>query len=268
MLVIKIGGGEGNALEPLLEDIVQTWRAGLPWVLVHGGSGRVGEVSKAMGREPRFVTSPSGFTSRRTDRETALLFTMVCAGDVNKRIVESLQRQGVNAIGLSGLDGGLLRAKRKKALRIVEDGRTRVLRDDYTGTIESVDGQLLRLLIDRGYLPVISPPALSTEGEMVNVDGDRAAAAVARALDAESLVLLTGASGLLRDARDPDSRIDRLARIDLDQAGRQWAQGRMKIKLKAAEEALDGGVDRVWIGPSDRSRPLHNVLAGQGTVIS
>lgn len=267
MLVIKIGGGEGNALEPLLEDIAQSWN-GRPWVLVHGGSERVGEVSNALGHPPQFVTSPSGYTSRRTDRQTALTFTMVCAGDVNKRIVESLQRRGVNALGLSGLDGRLLTARRKKAIRVVENGRTRVLRDDYTGTIDGVNADLLRLLIGQGFLPVISPPALSEQGEMLNVDGDRAAAAIAKALGAQSLVLLTGAAGLYRQAGDPSTRVDRLARADLAEAGRSWAQGRMRIKLRAAEEALSGGVGQVWIGASGRDRPLTGVLSGQGTVIS
>ena len=267
MLVIKVGGGEGNALEPLLEDIAETW-SGRPWVLVHGGSGRVGEISTALGRPPQFVTSPSGYTSRRTDRETALTFTMVCAGDVNKRIVESLQRRGVDALGLSGLDGRLLMAKRKRAIRVVENGRTRILRDDYTGTIESVNGELLQLMIERGFLPVVSPPALSQEGEMVNVDGDRAAAAVAGALGADELVLLTGAPGLLRDAQDPETRIEHLPRQELSTAGRQWAQGRMRIKLKAADEALAAGVGRVVIAGSNRSRPLSQALSGEGTVIS
>ena len=267
MLVIKIGGGEGNELEPLLEDIARSWD-GRPWVLVHGGSQRVGEISTALGHPPRFVTSPSGYTSRRTDRQTALTFAMVCAGDVNKRIVESLQRRGVNAFGLSGLDGRLLTARRKKAIRVVENGRTTVLRDDYTGTIDGVNADLLRSLIAGGFLPVVSPPALSEEGEMVNVDGDRAAAAIARALGAESLVLLTGADGLYRRAEDPSSRVERLARTDLAEAGRSWAKGRMRIKLKAAEEALDGGVGQVWIGASGRENPLTGVMSGQGTVIS
>ena len=267
MLVIKIGGGEGNALEPLLDDIVARWDGRQPWVLVHGGSGRMGEISTALGRPPEFITSPSGYTSRRTDRETALTFTMVCAGDINKRIVEYLQARGVNALGLSGLDGGLLRAKRKRAVRAVENGRTRILRDDYTGTLESVNGDLLRLLLDQGYFPVVSPPALSHEGEIVNVDGDRAAAAVAGALGAEDLVLLTGAPGLLRDARDEGSLIPRLHRSDLDEARRSWAEGRMRIKLKAAEEALDSGVHRVLIGASGVASPLGAILDGGGTAI-
>lgn len=267
MLVIKLGGSADNDATPLITDIARHWQQ-QPWFLVHGGSARVDELSTALGHPPRFVTSPSGFRSRRTDRRTARIFTMACAGDVNKGLVEQLQASGVDALGLSGLDGRLLVARRKKALRVVENGRTQMLRDDYSGRVEQVNGSLLHLLQQQGHLPVISPPALSTEGEIVNVDGDRAAAAVASAVGARTLVLLTGAVGLLRDAEDPTSRIPRLARTDLDTAIHDWARGRMKIKLRAAAEALDGGVAQVIIAPSAVDQPLQRALNGEGTVIS
>jgi acetylglutamate/LysW-gamma-L-alpha-aminoadipate kinase len=276
MLVIKLGGGAGNDPGPLLEELARArpaqarpaqTRPAQTMILVHGGSARVDELSAALGHPPRFLTSPSGYVSRRTDRRTAEIFAMAC-GDVNRRLVEDLRAGGVHAFGLSGLDGGLLRAKRKTALRAVdESGRVRVVRDDYTGTVESVDAALLELLLGHGLVPVVSPPALSSDGEIVNVDGDRAAAAIAAALGAETLVLLTGAPGLLRDPQDPASRVDRIERQGLD-AARQLARGRMRIKLRAVEEALDGGVARVVIAPSATGNPLAKALAGEGTVCS
>ena len=103
---------------------------------------------------------------------------MVYCGDVNKIIVEMLQAAGVNAVGLSGLDGRLLQGRRKEAIKIIDEtsGRRMVLRDDYTGTVEQVNSGLIHLLLEHGYLPVITPPAISEANEAINVDGDRAAA--------------------------------------------------------------------------------------------
>jgi len=267
-LVVKIGGGEGNRLEPAVADLSQRWQDGGKWVLLHGGSARTNEVAEALGHPPEFVTSPSGFTSRKTDRETARIFSMVYAGEMNTSIVEQFQKQGVNALGLSGLDGRLLSGKRKKAIRMVENGRQRILRDNYTGKVRSVNTELLQVLLAQNYAPVLSPPALSEEREIINVDGDRAAAVVAASLGAENLILLTGAPGLLRDPEDRQSVIPHLHRSELDRARDEYAEGRMRIKLLAAAEALDGGVRKVVIAPSDAERPVSEALSGSGTVIT
>lgn len=267
MWIIKVGGGAGNALGGVLDELASLWHEGRRWIFVHGGSRRTNEVATALGHPPQFVTTSSGYTSRRTDRETALIFTMVYAGDRNKHIVEALQARGVNALGLSGLDGRLLEASRKAALRVVENGRQRVLRDDFTGTVRRVNVDLLRLLIEQGYAPVVCPPAISKDHQILNVDGDRAAAAIASALGAEELLLLTGAPGVLRDSGDASSTIPTLRRDALDHAIQHYAEGRMRLKLRAAGEALDGGVDRVVIGASDRQLPVSSALAGEGTSI-
>lgn len=268
VLVVKVGGGEGNRIEPVLDDLADLWHAGRRWVLVHGGSARTNEVATALGHPPQFITSPSGFTSRRTDRQTALIFTMVYAGEMNKTIVEGLHARGVNAVGLSGADGRVLEGERKKAIRAVVNGRRLIIRDDYTGTITRVNNSLLHLLLNAGYAPVLCPPAISQEHELINVDGDRAAAALAAALSAETLVLLTGAPGLLRSPDDPASRIATLPLAALDDAMNTYAQGRMRIKLLAAREALEGGVQRVVIAASNTAHPVRHALAGDGTVIS
>ena len=144
MIVVKVGGGEGIDYDALCADIADLWRAGQRLVLVHGGSHETNMLAERLGHPPRFVTSPSGYSSRYTDRETLEIFMMAYAGKVNKLIVERLQSLGVNAVGLSGLDGRLLEGKRKAAIRIVEDGKQKVLRDDWTGTIERVNAGLAR----------------------------------------------------------------------------------------------------------------------------
>ena len=124
-----------------------------------------------LGRPPKFVTSPSGYTSRFTDRETLEIFEMVYCGKVNKGIVERLQKLGVNAVGLSGLDGRIFEGKHKDKVRSVENGKTKVLRGDHTGTVEKVNTALLELLLENHYLPVLTPPGSSFQGIAVNVDG-------------------------------------------------------------------------------------------------
>src|SRR5690606_34372869 len=161
------------------DDAAWLAKQGRPFVLVHGGSHQTNSVATALGHPPQFITSPSGYTSRLTDRATLEIFEMVSCGAVNKGLVERLQARGVKAIGLSGLDGRLWQGTQKKSIRIVENGRQRLLHGNLTGRVKRVNTDLLQTLLAAGYLPILTPPALSDEGVAINVDGDRAAAATA-----------------------------------------------------------------------------------------
>jgi len=266
MIVIKVGGGEGIDYDALCADLAAHWQAGARPVLVHGGSHETNMLQERLGHPARFVTSPSGYTSRYTDRQTLEMFMMAYSGKMNKTIVERLQRLGINAVGLSGLDGRVLEGQRKAAIRIVEDGKQKVLRDDWTGTVEKVNAPLLRLLLDHGYLPVIAPLAASYAGEAINVDGDRAAAAVAAGLQAETLLLLSNVPGLLRGFPDESSLIRHIPRGAVEEF-LPVAQGRMKKKVLGAAEALAQGVGRVILGDARVAMPVTRALAGEGTVI-
>lgn len=269
VLVVKIGGAAGVNLEALCRDVAARWHAGERLILVHGGSDATNVLAEQLGHPPRMVVSPSGHTSRYTDRRTLEIFAMATAG-INREIVERLQGLSVPAWGLSGIDGRALRARRKAAIRVVEDGRVRVLRDDWTGTVEAADGDLLRMLLrgadERGYLPVIAPIAAGETGEMLNVDGDRAAAVVAGAVGAETLLLLSNVAGLLRRYPDENTLVETLDPVELPDA-MEFAQGRMKKKLLGAQEALARGVERVIIGDGRRQSPIGDALAGSGTLI-
>lgn len=267
MIVIKIGGGRDLNLDGLCRDVATRSHDGERIILVHGGAETTDELAAALGHPARYVTSPSGHVSRRTDRRTLEIFEMAYCGQINKGLVERLHGLGVNAVGLSGLDGALLRGPRKDTLRIVEEGRVRVLRDDYTGKVEQVNTSLLHLLLDAGYLPVLTPPALSYHNEAINVDGDRAAAAVAAAMGATTLLLLTSAPGLLRTFPDPSSLLSNLTSNDLSIAI-DYAKGKMKRKVLAAQEALAGGVPQVIIADGRVDQPVQRALAGQGTHIT
>src|SRR5262245_4054371 len=226
MIVVKVGVGTTLDIDAIVADIVSLRTNGTELVLVHGGAKTTNAVAEALGHPPQFVTSETGHVSRRTDRRTLEIFEMVYCGQLNKMWVEKLQTKGVNAIGLSGLDGRIFEGTRKDTLRIRVDGRRMVLRDDWTGTVERVNIKLLRMLIDGGFFPVLTPPGASTAGEAINVDGDRAAAMVAGAFNADALLILTDTPGLPRAFPDESTLIHEIARAQADRF-MEYAEGRM-----------------------------------------
>jgi acetylglutamate/LysW-gamma-L-alpha-aminoadipate kinase len=266
MFVLKIGGSTGIDYDLIADDIASLIKEGQQIVVVHGGSALTDEVAAALGHPPKYVTSVSGFTSRRTDRRTLEIFEMVYCGQMNKGLVEKLQMRNVNALGLSGLDGRLWEGKRKGAIKIIEDGRRRVLRDDYTGKVEKVNTALLDALLKAGYLPLITPPAISYEGEAINVDGDRAAAATAIALNAKTLIILSNVPGLLENFPVESTLIRHIPAQKLN-SFMDVAQKRMKKKVMGAQEALAGGLKRIVFADGRVENPVRRALAGEGTVI-
>ncbi len=267
MIVIKAGGGENLDMSAVCADVAYLVKGGEQIVLVHGGSHETNTISAKLGHPPRFVTSVSGHSSRYTDRETLEIFAMVVAGRINKMLVEQLQQLGVNAVGLSGLDGRLLEGKRKSMLRIVENGKRKILRGEYSGKIEKVNAGLLEALLATGYTPVVAPLAISYESEGLNVDGDRVAAAIGSALKADKVVILSNVPGLLRDFPDESTLIPFIPAVQAEDHLERYAQGRMKRKLLGAVEALRDGVGQVTIGDGRIDQPVQAALAGQGTVI-
>jgi acetylglutamate/LysW-gamma-L-alpha-aminoadipate kinase len=267
MIVVKAGGNGSLDMNAVCADIANLVRQGEKVVLVHGGSHETNVISEKLGHPPRFVTSVSGYVSRYTDRETLEIFTMVTSGRINKLLVERLQQLGVNAIGLSGLDGRLLEGKRKSALRIVENGKQKILRDDYSGQIERVNVPLLATLMEAGYVPVVAPVAVSHDSEALNVDGDRVAAAISAALKAQKLVILSNVPGLLRNYPDETSLVPQISTQQAPRLLDMYAQGKMKKKMLGAIEALQDGVGQVVISDGRIAQPLYRALNGQGTVI-
>lgn len=263
-IVIKIGGGAGIDPTERSAEVASLVGEGHRVVLVHGGSHETNELATALGHPPRTITSPSGHQSRRTDRRTLEIFEMAYCGKVNKAVVESLRRVGVDAVGLSGIDAGIWTGVRKDAIRAIENGRTVIVRDDLSGRVDSVDGAFLGMLLDAGRVPVLTPPAVTPDGIAINVDADRAAAATAAALDADELLLLSNVPGLLRDPDDQRSLVETV-RADSMEDARSWARGRMKNKVLAAEEALRAGVPTVVIGSAGGDRAIAAARTGAGT---
>jgi len=266
IIVVKLGGTEGVDFSAICSDAAELLKQGKQLVLVHGGSAEANSLGEALGTPPKMVTSPSGYTSRYTDRKTLEIFLMAVNGKVNSLLTEQLQMLGVNAFGLCGLDGKLIQATRKDAIQSIENGKRKIIRDDYTGKIERVNSELLTMLLNAGCLPVIAPVAVSEKGEALNVDADRAAAMVASALKAETLILLTAVPGLMENFPDESTLIRQLPQSKLAEAS-EAAQGRMKKKVLGAEEALKGGVSCVVISDGRIQNPITNALTGNGTVI-
>ena len=268
VLVIKLGGSAGLDYAATCDDIAAQYHAGWRVILVHGGSERTNRLGDALGHPARFLTSPSGHTSRYTDLRTRDIFVMATAA-LNADLVCALQARGLNALGLSGLDGRLLDGQRKDIIRAQdpETGRIRIVRDDYSGRITSVNVTLLEMLLAAGMLPVVAPVAISQDNQPLNVDGDRAAAAIASSLGASQLVILSNVVGLMRAYPDVSTLVSQVTHNDLDDA-LSWAQGRMKRKVISAGEALRGGVSRVMLADGRLTHPVSLALAGQGTLFT
>ena len=260
MIVVKIGGSVRH-LDPLLEDIAATTEQ---TVVVHGASRALDDLSTRLGTPPRMVESERGDVSRFTDATTMDHFLMAYAGRANKRIVERLRQLGVNAFGMCGLDGGLVRGTRRPALRIRENGRTKVLHDNHVGSIDSVDAVLLGRLLAAGLTPAICPPIAAEDGTAINVDGDRLAAEIAVALGATLLMIFSDTPGLLRDPADETSLIGRLSTQEAEHLIPAIG-GRARVKLRASAEARLRGVGAVCVADGRVQRPLFSALSGAGT---
>ncbi|MGQ9542899.1 MAG: [LysW]-aminoadipate/[LysW]-glutamate kinase [Candidatus Bathyarchaeia archaeon] len=265
LLVVKLGGStlEEGVSDDFARDIKRVCEKHRV-VIVHGGGAKVTEIATRLGKEQRFIVSPEGFRSRYTDRETAEIYTMVMAGKINKEIVLALQRQGLNVVGISGIDGSLAVAERKKQLIILDErGRRRIIEGGYTGKISRVNVNLLNLLIDNGYVPVVAPVAVGTEFEPLNTDGDRMAANIAGALNADILILLTDVAGLNLDGR----LIQRMSLAEAKDNLPKIGHG-MITKIYAAIEALEMGVRKVRIAPGLEPSSVSLSIEGKcGTVI-
>jgi acetylglutamate/LysW-gamma-L-alpha-aminoadipate kinase len=270
-VVVKVGGARAVDPAGALGDIAALVADAHEVVLAHGGSTAVDETLERLGIDPEYVETPSGVVGRFTDSETMEVFEMVLPGLLNTDLVATLQSEGVDAVGLSGVDGRLLSGPRQSAVRVLEDGKRKIRRGDHSGHLRAVNGALLETLLADGYTPVVSPPMAGTDehdGEArltpVNTDADRAAAAIAGELGA-TLVVLTDVPGVLAD---PDDETTLLGRVETpaDWARLETAaEGFMRRKVMAVEEALEAGTPRAIVADANAEEPVVSALGGSGT---
>lgn len=262
--VVKIGGAPGNRLEPLVDELAARWAAGERWVLVHGASGVMNELCAERGVEVRMVTSPSGYRSRFVGERERELFREAALA-YGAKITAMLEARGVKACQLDPEKQRFATAKRKDFLRESVNGRMRLLRGNYSGTVTALETEAVQTALDEGALPVIPPLAADSElGISLNIDGDRLAAQTAAALGAEQLFILSNVPGLMKDINDEGSLIKKgtLSKWELIE---NYAQGNMKRKLVACREALELGVPSVRLADGRAGRPVAQALEGAST---
>ncbi len=266
-VVIKVGGALiaknfNNVVEDI-SNIYLTMSEKYELVVVHGGGPQINETLRSMNKEPKYFKTPSGYTTRYTDQEAIDAAIMSLGGLNNKRLVEALQKRGVNAFGFTGIDGGTINAIRKDKIVVFVDNKKLIKRGEYSGKVDSVDPKIIEFLLRNKFIPVIGALARSKEGDIVNVDGDRAASQVAGSLDADILISLTDVEGIYRNFEDKNSMINSISRIQLEDLIERL-EGGMKKKAYAALESFENGVKKVIICSGLVESPIMNALEKNG----
>jgi acetylglutamate kinase len=269
IMVIKMGGHaivNPAIMDQIVQDIVLLKFVGIRPIIVHGGGPEITEKMVRMGKKPEFV---SGL--RVTDDETLEIARMVLVGNVNSKIVSLISRHGGKGIGLSGSDGRIIVARKMSPQRTTVDGVEKEVDLGWVGETEEINPELLLILADKGYIPVISPIATDDKGNDLNVNADTVAGDIAASLKAMKLISLTDVPGILRDPNDTGTRISRIAFEDIETLiADSIITGGMIPKVKSSAVAISGGVAQVHI--IDGSMP-HSLLLelftheGIGTMI-
>lgn len=265
-IVIKVGGeiaANVAALRSVAQDLSLLTHVNIRVVLVHGGGPQATNLSKRLGLEPKLVEG-----RRVTDEETLAVAKMVFAGQINVDILSALRLQGVSAVGLSGVDGDILEARRRPPteMRDAQTGATTVVDFGHVGDVVGVDTHLLKLLGENGYVPVVASLASDSEGNILNVNADTVATVLAQDLKASKLISLTSVPGLLRDASDPSTLISRLTVSEAEQAiASGMISGGMIPKVRTLIQALKGGVsEAVILSGIEESALLGELFTNQG----
>ena len=272
VMVVKLGGeiaANAEALHSLAEDVSLLTHVGIRCVVVHGGGPQATELSRRLGMEPTLVQG-----RRVTDDQTLDVAKMVFAGKINVDITSALRHQGVQAVGMSGVAADILHADRRAPTEVTDEvtGEKSMVDFGHVGDITGVNTGVLSLLMENGYVPVLSSLGSDGEGNILNINADTVSAAVAMDLGAGKLIILTGVPGVLADKDDADSLVPLLT---VDQVAEALATGAiaggMRPKLAALSKAVSGGVGRGHILSGLQHGSLLMELftqAGAGTLIA
>ncbi|MDV0446826.1 Acetylglutamate kinase [Methanosarcinaceae archaeon Ag5] len=250
IMVIKVGGNAmmgpeaaANLMDEIVQDIVLLHFVGIKTIVVHGGGPEINEKMEKMGKTPKFIGG-----LRVTDDDTLEIATMVLVGNINTKMVSLINKYGGKGVGLNGVDANLIQAKKKRTQKIVVDGNEEDVDIGWVGETEIINPKLLRIMIENGYIPVISPVAAEKKGHMLNINADTVAGDVAAALGAKKLIMMTDISGVLRDVKDKTSRISKIEISEIDKMiDDEIITGGMIPKIRGAEVAVRSGVEGVHI---------------------
>ncbi len=262
MIIVKIGGGKEINLLGIVQDLAALPK---PFMVVHGANAVRDEIAAKLGHPTKSVTSVSGYSSVLSDEHAIDAIMMAYAGLQNKRLVELCQRHGINAVGLSGLDGKLIQGVRNKGIRVRQNEKTLMLRDQ-SGKPKSINTELLGLLLDHGYTPVLCIPIIDETHAAINTENDDIVSVLQESVHAETVIQLIEAPGFMDDISDESSLVKLISKADLE-AREAQVEGRMKRKMLALRKLMESGAGKVIISDGRVEHPIQEALSGKGTVI-
>ena len=263
MIIIKIGGGRDINAEGIIKDLSKLEEK---FIIIHGANSLRDELALKLGQQKKVITSVSGYDSVFSDESAIDTMMMAYAGLRNKRIVELCQQNGINAVGLSGLDGKVIRGKRNQGIRVKENDKVKIVRD-FSGKPKEINADLLKLLLDNGYTPVLCVPIIDENNFAINSENDDIVNVLQSALKADKIIQMIEAPGFLDDKDNPDSLLKRITRDEL-YAKEEKSEGRMKRKMHALTKLFEEGAAEVYISDGRTEHPVEDALAGKGTLIS
>jgi acetylglutamate/LysW-gamma-L-alpha-aminoadipate kinase len=262
MTIIKIGGGATINIEAIINDLVNIKD---DFIIVHGANALRDDLAKKLDYEKQVLLSASGYSSVFSDGKALDIMLMSYSGIRNKRIVELCHQVGINAIGLTGLDGKLVVGKRNSGIRVKENGKLKIVRD-FSGKPKSINVELVNLLLSNGYVPVITVPIMDENNFAISSENDDIIALLKEKLNAETVIQLIEAPGFLDDSNDPNSLVPNISHKELERRESQ-VDGRMKRKMKALIKLFETGKTSVYICDGRIKNPMTKALNGEGTLI-
>jgi acetylglutamate/LysW-gamma-L-alpha-aminoadipate kinase len=262
MIIVKIGGGKDINIKGIITDLASLDDQ---FIIIHGANALRDKLAENLNAPKKTITSVSGYTSVFSD-ETALdILIMAYAGLKNKRIVEICHQNGIDAVGLSGLDGKIIEGRRNKGIRVKEGGKLKILRD-LSGKPKNINLKFLDLLLSNGFTPVLCVPIIDENNFAINSENDDIVALLQNTIQADKVIQLIEAPGFLNDPDDPKTLVQSLSAKDLLIREKQ-VTGRMKRKMLALRKLLETGAHQVIISDGRIDNPIYNALAGKGTII-
>ncbi len=262
MIIVKIGGGSRINVKGIVVDLAVLDER---FIIVHGANALRDKLAEDLGQPKQVLTSVKGYNSVYSDEKLIDVMMMAYAGLRNKRIVELCQQNGINAVGLTGLDGKTVLGQRNKGIRVYENKKQKLIRD-FSGKPQSINKDLLSLLMGNGYVPVITVPIIDELNCAINTENDDVVRVLQAAIKADTIINLIEAPGFLEDPEDEGSLIPAIAAADIESREAQ-ADGRMKRKMMAIRKLFENQASRVIIADGRSEFPVSDALKGKGTVI-
>jgi acetylglutamate/LysW-gamma-L-alpha-aminoadipate kinase len=262
MIIVKIGGGQEINLKGVVRDLADIKER---FIIVHGANAIRDAIAAKMGYPTKTVTSVSGYASVLSDENAIDAIMMGYAGIQNKRLVELCQQHGVNAVGLSGIDGKLVQGARNKGIRVRQNEKTIMMRD-FSGKPKSINRELITLLLDHGYVPVICIPIIDESNIAINSENDDIVSVLQQTLGADTVIQLIEAPGFMNDIADQTSLVKQVSKTELATREAQ-VEGRMKRKMLALRKLMENGASQVIISDGRVEHPIQDALSGKGTLI-